>query len=32
MGKRIRDVVQGSGGAVYALTDENEGKILRTHW
>ena len=29
MGKRIRDVVQGSGGAVYALTDENEGKILR---
>ena len=29
MGTRIRDVVQGPDGAVYALTDEAEGKILR---
>jgi aldose sugar dehydrogenase len=29
MGKRIRDVAQGPDGAVYALTDENNGKILR---
>ena len=26
---RIRDVIQGPDGAVYALTDENDGKILR---
>jgi glucose/arabinose dehydrogenase len=29
MGARIRDVVQGPDGAVYALTDENDGAILR---
>jgi aldose sugar dehydrogenase len=29
MGTRIRDVVQGPDGAVYALTDEDDGKILR---
>jgi len=29
MGVRIRDVVQGPDGAVYALTDKNRGKILR---
>jgi len=29
MGSRIRDVAQGPDGAVYALTDENNGKILR---
>jgi glucose/arabinose dehydrogenase len=29
IGTRIRDVVQGSDGAIYALTDEVEGKILR---
>jgi glucose/arabinose dehydrogenase len=29
MGTRIRDVVQGPDGAVYALTDEQKGKILR---
>ena len=29
MGARIRDVVQGPDGAVYALTDEGDGKILR---
>jgi aldose sugar dehydrogenase len=29
MGTRIRDVVQGPDGAVYALTDEGDGKILR---
>ena len=29
MGARIRDVVQGPDGAVYALTDESDGKILR---
>jgi aldose sugar dehydrogenase len=29
MGARIRDVVQGPDGAVYALTDEGNGKILR---
>ena len=29
MGTRIRDVVQGPDGAVYALTDERNGEILR---
>jgi glucose/arabinose dehydrogenase len=29
MGARIRDVVQGPDGAVYALTDEGNGEILR---
>jgi len=29
MGERIRDVVQGPDGAVYALTDQDSGKILR---
>lgn len=29
MGTRIRDVRQGPDGAVYALTDEGDGKILR---
>jgi len=29
MGARIRDVVQGHDGAVYALTDEGNGEILR---
>jgi len=29
IGVRIRDVIQGPDGAVYALTDENNGKILR---
>lgn len=29
MGARIRDVVQGPDGAVYALTDESNGEILR---
>ena len=29
MGARIRDVVQGPDGAVYALSDEDDGKILR---
>jgi glucose/arabinose dehydrogenase len=29
MGTRIRDVVQGPDGAVYALTDEENGEILR---
>ena len=29
MGARIRDVAQGPDGAVYALTDESDGKILR---
>jgi glucose/arabinose dehydrogenase len=29
MGARIRDVVQAPDGSVYALTDENDGKILR---
>ena len=29
MGTRIRDVAQGPDGAVYALTDESKGKILR---
>ena len=29
MGTRIRDVVQGPDGAVYALTDETDGKILK---
>ncbi len=29
MGERIRDVVQGPDGAVYALTDDPDGAILR---
>jgi glucose/arabinose dehydrogenase len=29
MGARIRDVVQGPDGALYALTDEENGRILR---
>ena len=29
LGVRIRNVVQGPDGAVYALTDQNKGKILR---
>lgn len=29
MGVRIRDVAQGPDGAVYALTDEDDGKVLR---
>jgi glucose/arabinose dehydrogenase len=29
LGKRIRNVVQGPDGAVYALTDQKKGKILR---
>ena len=29
MGSRIRDVVQGPDGAVYALTDGGDGKLLR---
>jgi glucose/arabinose dehydrogenase len=29
MGRRIRDVVQGPDGAVYALVDDHRGKILR---
>ncbi len=29
MGSRIRDVAQGPDGAVYALTDEDDGRILR---
>jgi glucose/arabinose dehydrogenase len=29
MGTRIRDVVQGPDGAVYALTDESDGEVLR---
>jgi glucose/arabinose dehydrogenase len=29
MGARIRDVVQAPDGSVYALTDEQDGKILR---
>jgi aldose sugar dehydrogenase len=29
MGTRIRDVVQGPDGAIYALTDDPDGKILR---
>jgi glucose/arabinose dehydrogenase len=29
MGARIRDVVQGPDGSVFALTDEYDGKILR---
>jgi glucose/arabinose dehydrogenase len=29
LGARIRDVRQGPGGAIYALTDEGNGKILR---
>ncbi len=29
LGARVRDVVQGPNGAIYALTDEDDGKILR---
>lgn len=29
MGVRMRDVVQGPDGAVYGLTDESNGKILK---
>ena len=29
MGERIRNVVQGPDGAIYALTDDQKGKILR---
>jgi glucose/arabinose dehydrogenase len=29
LGARIRDVEVGPDGAIYALTDENNGKILR---
>jgi glucose/arabinose dehydrogenase len=29
MGTRVRDVVQGPDGAVYALTDEDNGEILK---
>lgn len=29
LGVRVRDVIQGPDGAVYALTDEDDGKILR---
>ena len=29
MGARVRDVVQGPDGAVYALTDQDDGRILR---
>jgi glucose/arabinose dehydrogenase len=29
LGARIRDVVQGPEGAVYALTDEAKGEVLR---
>ncbi|MGD9026404.1 MAG: PQQ-dependent sugar dehydrogenase, partial [Methyloceanibacter sp.] len=29
LGARIRNVVQGPDGAVYVLTDESNGKILR---
>jgi aldose sugar dehydrogenase len=29
LGARVRDVVQGPDGAVYALTDEGDGKILK---
>ena len=29
MGTRIRDVRQGPDGAVYALTDDSDGKLLR---
>ena len=29
LGARIRDVIQAPDGSVYALTDENRGKILR---
>jgi glucose/arabinose dehydrogenase len=29
MNVRIRDVVQGPDGAVYALTDEEDGEVLR---
>lgn len=29
LGARVRDVVQGPDGAVYALTDESDGAIVR---
>lgn len=29
LGQRIRDVVEGPGGAIYLLTDEDDGQILR---
>ena len=29
MGARIRDVAQGPDGAIYAITDENDGQLLR---
>jgi glucose/arabinose dehydrogenase len=29
LGQRIRDVVQGPGGAVYVITDEDNGAILK---
>jgi glucose/arabinose dehydrogenase len=29
LGQRIRDVAQGPDGAVYALTDQTDGEILR---
>ena len=29
MGARIRDVVQGPDGAVYVLTDEDNGQIIK---
>jgi glucose/arabinose dehydrogenase len=29
LGRRIRDVVQGPGGALYVLTDEDNGEVLR---
>jgi glucose/arabinose dehydrogenase len=33
LGGRIRDVRQGPDGAVYALTDEDDGRLLRlTPW
>lgn len=29
LGQRIRDVRQGPDGALYVLTDEDDGKLLR---
>ena len=29
LGQRIRDVAHGTDGAVYALTNQTDGKILR---
>ncbi len=29
LGARIRDVAQGPDGAVYVLTDETDGRVLR---